>query len=226
MKLTKHAQSCFLIETNGKRILIDPGKYVFDKKVEGLDPGQFKDIDILLLTHRHHDHCFPEALKVIQKNNLKMKIYCNKEVEEILKKEGIKCNVVKVGNTMKEGGVKIDVVKALHGYKSDMLDINFPKENNGYLIESENKRIYHTSDTIGFYTDLKTDILLIPICGNGVVFEPKEAVEWCEMIKPGLVIPMHYDGLRHLTGTERFEGYIKKTDLKYKIIRNGETIEV
>ena len=42
MKLTKYAQSCFLIETEGKKILIDPGNCVEEENIKS-----FRDIDFL-----------------------------------------------------------------------------------------------------------------------------------------------------------------------------------
>jgi metallo-beta-lactamase family protein len=53
--------SCHLVECNGKRILVDCGLYQGGREIEeensqgfGFDPA---DIDFLLLTHAHLDHC-------------------------------------------------------------------------------------------------------------------------------------------------------------------------
>jgi metallo-beta-lactamase family protein len=53
--------SCHLVECNGKRILIDCGLYQGGREIDeensagfGFDP---RDIDFLLLTHAHLDHC-------------------------------------------------------------------------------------------------------------------------------------------------------------------------
>lgn len=225
MKITKYPQSCFLLETNEKKILIDPGKYVYEQT--DMEPGDFKDIDILLLTHRHHDHCFPEAVKVIRENNPKMIIFGNSEVNETLNSEGgVGCDIVKIGDIREFDNIKIEVVKAVHGYLVEMKDEGFPKENNGYLIDDGKSRLYHCSDTICFRNENKADIVLVPICGHAVVMEPGVAVEFCKEINPKIVIPMHYDSENHPLGTEKFEEEIKKIDLNYKILKNKESIEV
>lgn len=226
MKLTKHAQSCFLIETEGKKILIDPGMYCYDEKIENLKPEDWKNIDIMLLTHRHSDHAHADSIKIIQENNPDVKIYCNSETKKIMDDKGVKCNLVKVGDKVKEGNVEIDVVKAIHGFLYLMRDKGLPKENNGFVIKAEGKTVYHTGDTIAFWTEIRPDVVLIPVCGHGVVLEPLNATEWAIMLEAKLVIPMHYDGPKHPLGTDKFEEEIKKTDLKYKILKNGETIEV
>ena len=64
MKITKFPQSCLLIETKGKRILIDPG--ILKYKEEYFDI--WNNVDIILITHKHPDHCNVEVLKKLNKN--------------------------------------------------------------------------------------------------------------------------------------------------------------
>lgn len=53
--------SCHLVECNGKRILIDCGLYQGGREIDEDNSGPFgfepDDIDFLLLTHAHLDHC-------------------------------------------------------------------------------------------------------------------------------------------------------------------------
>lgn len=53
--------------------------------------------------------------------------------------------------------------------------------------------IYHTgdSDSIPEMSDIKPDILLIPVSGT-YVMTAKEAAKAVEKIKPKIAIPMHY----------------------------------
>ena len=57
MKITKFPQSCLLIETKEKKILVDPGNLKY--KEEYLDI--WKQADIILITHKHPDHCNNEV---------------------------------------------------------------------------------------------------------------------------------------------------------------------
>ena len=225
MKITKYPQSCVLIETKGKRILIDPGKFVYEQT--DIKPEDFKDINILLLTHRHSDHCLPEAIKIIKENNPNMVILGNSEVKDVLNKEEIEIETVKVGDIKEFDNIKIEVVKAIHG----ICPVNknpdgVPKENNGFIIDDDEIRAYHCGDTIAFYPDFNVDILFVPICGHGVVMEPDIAVDFCGLFESKLVVPMHYDSPNHPKGTEKFEEKIKNTNLNYKILKNNESIEI
>lgn len=53
--------SCHLVETGGKRILIDCGMYQGSRELDEENAGDFgfdpRSIDVLLLTHAHLDHC-------------------------------------------------------------------------------------------------------------------------------------------------------------------------
>ena len=69
MKITKYGQSAILIEEyKGKRILIDPGSYLFDQ----VNPEDLGKIDIILITHSHYDHLTPDKVQVIINNNRKI----------------------------------------------------------------------------------------------------------------------------------------------------------
>lgn len=54
IKITKHAQSCFEIESESARILIDPGSYFIELENPKLE--DIKPIDLLAVIHEHGDH--------------------------------------------------------------------------------------------------------------------------------------------------------------------------
>ena len=83
MKITKYGQSAILIEEyKGKRILIDPGTYMFDQ----INPEDLGKIDIILITHTHSDHCVPEKIQTIIDNNPAIFVLSNEEVDKIVEK--------------------------------------------------------------------------------------------------------------------------------------------
>jgi len=219
MKLTKYAQSCFLIKTEGKRILIDPGHYVDEEIIK-----KFRNIDLILITHIHNDHCFPDYLKLIQENN-HPEILGNEEVVEKL--ADFKVTVVKEGDVKEISKIKFEVVKAVHGWNPLMIrKYPGPPLTNGFIIRDSKTSVYHCSDTVAFPNDYKTDVLLVPACGFGVVMSPDIAVEFAMVMKPKLTIPMHYDSPKHLIqDTKFFEEYAKKRGLNYKVLQNRESTE-
>ncbi|MBU1976584.1 MAG: MBL fold metallo-hydrolase, partial [Nanoarchaeota archaeon] len=110
MKITRFAQSCILIETEGKRILLDPGNLQYK---ESYLSNEWNNIDILLITHKHGDHCHLDAVKEIVKNP-RTKFYTTQEVAEAYPE--LSPNIVTVGNILNLDNIKIEVVKAVHGY--------------------------------------------------------------------------------------------------------------
>ena len=77
MKITKYNQSCLLVETNNKRILFDPGTFGYVDSL--LD--EWVNIDYILVTHKHVDHCNENAInEIIKRDNAKL--YTTKEVAD------------------------------------------------------------------------------------------------------------------------------------------------
>ena len=60
--------SCYLLETNDHKILIDCGMFQGSKRIRSQNYDEFNfipaEIDCVLLTHAHHDHflCVPQYL--------------------------------------------------------------------------------------------------------------------------------------------------------------------
>ncbi len=84
-----------------------------------------------------------------------------------------------------------------------------PKENFGFLIEVDGKKIYFAGDM--FYpsgidvTNLEVNVALIPV-GGFYTFGPEEALSFVKQFKKiGEIIPMHYMKI-----TETREEFIKQ----------------
>ena len=84
MKVTKYPQSCLMVETNNKKILIDAGGLKYQDKF--LDC--WKNVDLVLITHKHGDHIKVDVLKELNKP-----IYSTQEVQNTYSE--IEINIVK-----------------------------------------------------------------------------------------------------------------------------------
>lgn len=71
-------------------VLVDCG-ISFKKVINNVD---LKLINILLITHEHSDHLKLSTIKKIIETNHRIKIFCNKEVSEILKNNDVKHFVI------------------------------------------------------------------------------------------------------------------------------------
>ncbi|MBN1133914.1 MAG: MBL fold metallo-hydrolase [Methanosarcinaceae archaeon] len=188
--------SGFMIEGEGKTIYIDP--YVLPDNIG------FEDMaDIILITHEHYDHCNPEAIRKLRKEDTTTLIPENCS----LKFRGDARNVME-GDVLTGGlaikDMDIEVVPAYNINKP-----NHPKGFGvGYIIKVEGIRIYHAGDTdfIPEMKEINVDVALLPIGGNYTMDE-SEAAEAAAVIAPKVVIPMHYN---YLETTRADAGKFKK----------------
>lgn len=184
MKITKYNQSTLLLDTKGLRILIDPSSIGYTEKML----EEWINIDIILITHKHPDHCSIEAINQIVKRDSAV-VYTTKEVSD---KYDLKCRIVASSNTYQFKDILIEVTEAVHGYLTGMRENdNEIKENVGYIIDDGDTRLYTTSDTINFYNEYKCDVLCMPFNGNGLTMGLFDGLGFVKGIKPKLLLPIH-----------------------------------
>lgn len=171
-------------------------KFVGDKVIY-FDPYKIlettNDADIVFITHDHYDHLSSEDLqKVINENTLViLPESCLSTWENLGYNNEI--YTVKPDNHYHNELVSFDTVGAYN------INKNFhPKNNNwvGYIVNIDGKRYYVAGDT-DMNDDnvrVKCDVALIPI-GGTYTMDYKEAAEFVNIIKPSMVIPIHYGSI-------------------------------
>ena len=216
MKITKYPQSCLLIETKGKKILIDPGILKYKDEYFNI----WNNVDIILITHKHPDHCNTAVLEKLDKSIL---IYSTKEVKNA--NESLSINIIKENEILKLGDIKIEVVHAIHGYQP-LLKGKEINENVGYIIDDGENRLYTTSDTICFKNDYKANILCVPITGHGLTMSAFEAALYAKEVGANITIPVHMDNPAFPPDLNYFKEMFEKYEAEYEILENDETIEI
>lgn len=217
MKITKFPQSCLLIESEEKKILVDPGNLKY--KDEYFDI--WNSVDVILITHKHPDHCNTEILEKLNKNII---IYSTKEVAEANK--SLKISIIKEDDIIELDNIKIEVVHAIHGYQPLLKGAKEVHENVGYIIDDGQNRLYTTSDTICFKNDYKADILCIPVTGHGLTMSAFEAALYAKEVGAVLTIPIHMDNPAFPPDFKFIEEMFNKYDAEYEILENDENIEI
>ena len=161
-----------------KMIYIDPFQLAGD-----LEPA-----DVICITHEHYDHCSPEDVAQIRREDTALVAAesCRGKLEGDVR-------FVKAGDKVTVDDLVIEVIPAYNVNKRF-----HPKEAGGvgYLLSVDGSRIYHAGDTdpIPEMEGLDVDIALLPVSGVYVA-TAEEAVEAANRIGPKLVIPMHYGSI-------------------------------
>lgn len=160
-------------------------------KVIYFDPFQIKggpEADLVLISHDHFDHCSPEDVAKIRKQDTV--IVTEKDSAKKLTGD---IRVLKPGETTEVEGVKIEAVPA---YNTDKDFHPRKKEWLGFLVEVDGVRVYHAGDTdfIPEMEGMKVDIALLPVSGT-YVMTADQAVKAAKAIQPKVAIPMHYGAI-------------------------------
>lgn len=211
IKITKHAQSCLEIESEGSRTLIDPGSYFIE--IENPKLEDIKPIDLLVITHEHGDHIDENFV-----NELIMRddpfIITTSKVEILLKSQ----KIVKEANDFEIGDLKVTSVPSTHG---PLPNGNEPPEVIGVKIVYPGLSVYDPGDTV--VLNENADVILTPICGK-VVLSIDEAKEQLLKLKPKLSIPIHYDNPAFPVNVDDFSKAMEGTGIEVKVLKNGESI--
>jgi len=152
--------------------------------------------DIILISHNHFDHLSEDDLSKIANQNTII-VAPNECISQLSKIKNKKIIMILPNEEKTINNVKI---KAVPAYNIDKINPDtkkpfHPKEDSkvGFIVTINGVSVYHTgdSDLIPEMTDLKPDILLVPVSGT-YVMTASEAANAVAKIKPKLAIPMHY----------------------------------
>lgn len=227
--LTWLGNATYSVTTPGRKVLIlDP--WIEGNPVCPADLKRVNHVDMMCITHGHFDHIDDAIRLAAAFRPDTVGIY---ELCHWLEGKGVtKTVALNKGGTLKVQDVSVTMVSADHS--CGILDngkIVYGGEAVGYVVEfSTGVRIYHAGDTTVFpgmqiIGDLyKPDIALLPI-GGVYTMGPREAAYSCRLLKPKVVIPMHYGTLPTMPGTvEEFRRHMRPHK-RVKIIemKPGET---
>lgn len=225
MRIKYLGHSAFLIESNEFKALIDPfisGNPLSRNRVE-----DFKDISHIFVSHGHNDHLGDTA--AIAKNN-NSTVISNFEIGNYLSSLNIKTHPMYFGGGYKFDFGKVKLVPASHG-SSITTDKGIEYGGNpcGFLIEVNDKKIYHAGDTglikdMELLKDEKVDLALLPIGGN-YTMDIEEAVKAANLIEAKLVVPMHYNTFP-LIAVEIGQFIEADINSDIKVMKIGEEIEI
>ena len=212
MNITKYGHCCLLIEIEGRRILTDPGS--FSTGYEHLT-----EIDIVLITHEHGDHCHTESVERILEKNPHAVVVCNASVQKLLCDLGITATILE-GEAQ---AVVADIaLQAFDGKHAEIYEEYGQVQNTGYLIEND---FFYPGDA---YTvpSVPVKILALPVAGPWC--KVSEALEYGYAVNPKTAIPVH-DAVLSEQGKGVVYGFfarmLKEKDIEFVTLEQALPIE-
>lgn len=205
IEITWLGHSTFRIDADGKTVLIDP--WVMGNPACPEQNKRFDKIDLMLCTHGHGDH-IGDAVPLVKQHQPKVVgIY---ELCMWLAKKGAK-NVMPMnkGGSQTVDGIRVTMVHADHscGIEDDDGSIIYGGEACGYVLEFPGGlKVYHAGDT-NVFGDMHIirelyapEVAMLPI-GDLFTMGSREVAYACQLLRPKIVIPMHFGTFPSLTGT-------------------------
>ncbi|MBP6659740.1 MAG: metal-dependent hydrolase [Chitinophagales bacterium] len=192
MKLTYFGHSCFLVETNGKKILFDP--FITPNELAKEIDINTIDCDYIAISHGHFDH-ISDAVAIAKRTNAA--VICAYEIYEWLQKQGI--TNLRPGNTGGKWNLDFGTIKFVAAVHSSCLpDGTYGANPMGFVLNTTEGDFYYSGDTA-----LTMDMQLIPRWANlkfavlpiGDIFtmDINDAIIAADFIQCSKIIGVHYD---------------------------------
>ncbi len=183
--------SCLLLESDGRRVLIDPfltGNPAAAVKAEEVAA------DFILVSHGHGDHV-GDTIAIAQRTGAM--VVANYEISQWLQSKGL----TKVHGQQHGGGHafafgRVKLTLAFHG--SMLPDGSNGGNPCGFLIAfQDGTKVYDAADT-GLFGDMRLigeeglDLAILPI-GDNFTMGPEDALRAVKLLQPRKVVPIHYN---------------------------------
>lgn len=225
VRITWLGHAAFLLKAEQK-VLIDP--FISGNPKAPCSPEELNP-DIIAVTHGHRDH-LGDTIEIGKRTGCR--IVSIHEVANYIKSKGVFAEGMNKGGEVNIECVSLTMTEALHSSSIDASGFRFdggcPA---GFVIGIGGHSIYHAGDT-GVFGDMQLiaelyepEVALLPI-GGRFTMGIKEAVKAVELIRPQIVVPMHYNTFDVIKqDPEEFKRAVEaKVDTKVVIMKPGETI--
>jgi L-ascorbate metabolism protein UlaG (beta-lactamase superfamily) len=214
LTITFYGHACFALTDGETKLLIDP---FFTGN--GLAPikAEEAEADYILVTHGHGDHT-GDAASIAERTGATIITTVDVGTALFGKCRNLICG--NIGGKIQLPFGSIQYVPAIHGS-------GVPGGVAcGFVIRMDGKTVYHMGDT-SLTKDFELladqiDALLIPI-GDFYTMGPEDALTAVEMIRPGYVIPMHFNTFPMIMqDADSFARSVEEKDFQAQVLNPGE----
>jgi L-ascorbate metabolism protein UlaG (beta-lactamase superfamily) len=248
-------QSGFLIQWQGRHLLIDP--YLSDsltKKYAGTDkphirmterviaPERLDFVDVVTSSHNHTDHLDAETLVPLLQANPHLAVIVSRAnlnfAAERLQTPPQRLTPIRADGDL----VTVDPF-TFHAIPSAHESLEQEQHGDhrfiGFLVQAGQWTIYHSGDCVPYeglverLRQWKIDIALLPINGRdpgrGVAgnFTAEEAARLGKDINAGVIVPCHYEMFEFNTvSPEEFVEAARRIGQPYHLLRSGERLDL
>ncbi|AMR26684.1 hypothetical protein A0257_05895 [Hymenobacter psoromatis] len=206
--------ACFLLRIQGVSLLFDPVLFsslgLRRRHPLPCRPEDVRNIDYLLLSHAHRDHLDEQSIKLLARQNPRMKVLSSLGMAGLLRGIAPGLPVQEAGwwqqyDLGPDAPFEIYYLPASHWSRRGLFDLNKILWGS-FLIKTADRLIYFAGDTS--YADHfeqieqtfgPIDIVLMPIGAYKPAFmmskshvNPHEAAKAANVLRAGHVVPMHY----------------------------------
>ena len=224
-KLTYFGHSVFHVEYNGKGIVIDPW---IENPLSpiGLDEFLAKyPVDLVVITHAHEDH-IGNAEEILRRTGAKF--FSIHEIYVDLSKKGFDGIGANIGGPADLSSVVPGLSIAMTPATHSSYDKGVPT---GVILFFDGEAgLYHAGDT-GLFAEMQfigelyaPKVALLPIGGH-YTMDIRQAVFATKLLKPKVVVPMHYDTFPPIRADpNEFKKRVEEEGLaQVRVMKPGET---
>jgi L-ascorbate metabolism protein UlaG (beta-lactamase superfamily) len=192
LTITFHGHACFVLEADGRRVILDP--FLAGNPAADIALDDLPKVDAVLLSHGHGDH-LGDAIPIARRDGAT--VVAAFELAKFCEDRGARAHALHIGGAHDFPFGRVKLVPAFHGGQVQGDDAGrYTTTPCGLVVTLSGRTVYHCGDT-GLTLEMqllagRVDAMLVPI-GDNYTMGIEDAARAVELVQPRVAIPMHYN---------------------------------